>query len=216
MHYGGSGNRNLTPGDAIFHCHLYPHFAQGMWELWRVPTTSSNPELLTAIFPTHDIAGGTPNPAIVPVPGSPLPPMPTPRFAGYPFYIAGVPGHRPPQAPLDIDPDAYGTANSADTLMRHVIIGGERETGAEVFADATDGDSVRDRKKVFVEPADVFSPTSQTNLIAAQVENIDRYNVLQLAAKLTKAEIQQLPLDGTAAKRLRWISMPERQRAPPP
>ncbi|MEE4015909.1 hypothetical protein V1T76_27880 [Roseibium sp. FZY0029] len=32
----GSGNRNRTPGDAIFHCHLYPHFAQGMWELWRV------------------------------------------------------------------------------------------------------------------------------------------------------------------------------------
>jgi hypothetical protein len=33
--FGGSGNRNKTPGDAIFHCHFYPHFAQGMWELWR-------------------------------------------------------------------------------------------------------------------------------------------------------------------------------------
>ncbi|MBJ3777126.1 hypothetical protein [Acuticoccus mangrovi] len=32
----GSGNRNRTIGDSIFHCHLYPHFAQGMWELWRV------------------------------------------------------------------------------------------------------------------------------------------------------------------------------------
>ncbi|WP_411033065.1 hypothetical protein [Shinella sp. BYT-45] len=32
----GSGNRNRTVGDSIFHCHLYPHFAQGMWELWRV------------------------------------------------------------------------------------------------------------------------------------------------------------------------------------
>ncbi len=31
----GGGNRNLSPGDSIFHCHLYPHFAQGMWELWR-------------------------------------------------------------------------------------------------------------------------------------------------------------------------------------
>ena len=36
IYYGGSGNRNKTPGDSIFHCHLYPHFAQGMWELWRV------------------------------------------------------------------------------------------------------------------------------------------------------------------------------------
>ena len=32
----GSGNRNRTVGDSIFHCHLYPHFAQGMWALWRV------------------------------------------------------------------------------------------------------------------------------------------------------------------------------------
>ncbi len=32
----GSGNRNRTPGDSIFHCHFYPHFAQGMWEFWRV------------------------------------------------------------------------------------------------------------------------------------------------------------------------------------
>jgi hypothetical protein len=28
---GGAGNRNHTVGDAIFHCHFYPHFAQGMW-----------------------------------------------------------------------------------------------------------------------------------------------------------------------------------------
>src|SRR5262249_25574466 len=34
--YGGSGNRNKTVGDSIFHCHFYPHFAQGMWALWRV------------------------------------------------------------------------------------------------------------------------------------------------------------------------------------
>src|SRR3954468_8132395 len=34
--YEGSGNLNLTVGDSIFHCHFYPHFAQGMWSLWRV------------------------------------------------------------------------------------------------------------------------------------------------------------------------------------
>ena len=34
--YNGSGNRNKTVGDSIFHCHFYPHFAQGMWALWRV------------------------------------------------------------------------------------------------------------------------------------------------------------------------------------
>ncbi|HUU83555.1 MAG TPA: hypothetical protein VM243_08630, partial [Phycisphaerae bacterium] len=31
----GSGNRMKSSGDAIFHCHFYPHFAQGMWYHWR-------------------------------------------------------------------------------------------------------------------------------------------------------------------------------------
>jgi hypothetical protein len=31
INFGGSGNRNKTVGDAIYHCHFYPHFAQGMW-----------------------------------------------------------------------------------------------------------------------------------------------------------------------------------------
>ena len=35
MVYNGTGNRNMTVGDSIFHCHFYPHFAQGMWSLWR-------------------------------------------------------------------------------------------------------------------------------------------------------------------------------------
>ncbi|HEX9180679.1 MAG TPA: hypothetical protein VF859_09810, partial [Burkholderiales bacterium] len=33
---GGSGNRNKSAGDAIYHCHFYPHFAQGMWYMWRI------------------------------------------------------------------------------------------------------------------------------------------------------------------------------------
>ncbi|MHC4091751.1 MAG: hypothetical protein ACYSVY_16040, partial [Planctomycetota bacterium] len=39
INFGGSGNRNKTAGDAIFHCHFYPHFAQGMWEMWRIYDT---------------------------------------------------------------------------------------------------------------------------------------------------------------------------------
>jgi len=39
INFGGSGNRNKTAGDAIFHCHFYPHFAQGMWEMWRIHDT---------------------------------------------------------------------------------------------------------------------------------------------------------------------------------
>ncbi|MBC7910825.1 MAG: hypothetical protein H7Y30_10020, partial [Pyrinomonadaceae bacterium] len=35
MVYNGSGNRNKVVGDSIFHCHFYPHFASGMWSMWR-------------------------------------------------------------------------------------------------------------------------------------------------------------------------------------
>jgi hypothetical protein len=48
INFGGSGNRNKTAGDAIYHCHFYPHFAQGMWALWRVHDVFENGTILEA------------------------------------------------------------------------------------------------------------------------------------------------------------------------
>jgi hypothetical protein len=95
--YEGSGNVNKTVGDSIFHCHFYPHFAQGMWSLWRVHdvlelgteldekgrplhVTASDGSVTTLAraLPDGEIAVGTPIPAIVPLPGKALPPPPTP------------------------------------------------------------------------------------------------------------------------------------------
>lgn len=86
MTYFGSGNLNQTVGDSIFHCHFYPHFAQGMWSLWRVhdvfeegthldkdqrPETGWNRAL-----PDGEITHGTPIPALVPMPEIPMAPIP--------------------------------------------------------------------------------------------------------------------------------------------
>ena len=81
IQYGGSGNRNFGPGDSIFHCHLYPHFAQGMWALWRSHDVfeAGTPD---RNLPDAEIADGTPNPAVVPLPHAALPPMPTPGLQG--------------------------------------------------------------------------------------------------------------------------------------
>ena len=137
--FNGSGNRNQTPGDAIFHCHFYPHFAQGMWELWRNHDTfeagtpldaEGRPVAGSRAYPDAEILAGTPIPALVPIPTLPMAPMPSAvsivngqvKLAdatvnpGYPFFVPGVAGHRPPTPPLDIVDDGG--------LPRHVIDGG--------------------------------------------------------------------------------------------
>ncbi|HET9555392.1 MAG TPA: hypothetical protein VFP50_20675, partial [Anaeromyxobacteraceae bacterium] len=119
INFGGSGNRNKSAGDAIFHCHFYPHFAQGMWELWRnhdvmetgtplaVSQAANAPGVPGAVgfhttpwalqdgtpaaaevdaagnviararaLPDGEIVAGTPIPALVPLPGKPMAPMP--------------------------------------------------------------------------------------------------------------------------------------------
>lgn len=163
----GSGNRNRTVGDSIFHCHLYPHFAQGMWELWRthdvledgtrrLPDGQKTPGFSIDLRDAADVqmaragsvapdgsfvekAEGTPVPAIVPIPGRPLPLLPTYTAAtgedagkapmpGYPFFVAGLPGHRPPQPPLDMAKAADGTEMNGG-LGRHVVTGGARTFG---------------------------------------------------------------------------------------
>ncbi|HYC90764.1 MAG TPA: hypothetical protein VEO54_16220 [Thermoanaerobaculia bacterium] len=80
--YNGSGNVNKTVGDSIFHCHFYPHFAQGMWSLWRVhdaletgTTLNSDGTVRTGwnrALPDGEIASGTPTPALVPLPTIPM------------------------------------------------------------------------------------------------------------------------------------------------
>ena len=210
----GSGNRNRTIGDSIFHCHLYPHFAQGMWELWRVHDVledgtrklpdgqaheglsvdfaDKSPDFLRGKRPgsVDPVTGGwiaqargTPVPAIVPLPGEPLPLLPSyandPKWGdeagttvadgsapmpGYPFYIAGETGHRPPQAPLDIaramqgangllapvgDIDDRSLSDSTwltGALPRHTVLAGTRR--APSFAlPATDPASLSDEAR---------------------------------------------------------------------
>jgi hypothetical protein len=84
--YGGSGNRNKTVGDSIFHCHFYPHFAEGMWALWRVHDVFEQGTMLdehgipvpgvNRALPDGEIERGTPIPAIVPLPTLAMAPMP--------------------------------------------------------------------------------------------------------------------------------------------
>jgi len=123
--HGGSGNRNQVVGDSIFHCHFYPHFAEGMWELWRshdvfeagtVLDANGVPVAGARALPDGEIKAGTPTPALVPLPTLAMAPMPTASVPGYPFFSPAVAGHRPPHPPLDTIDDGG--------LSRHIITGG--------------------------------------------------------------------------------------------
>lgn len=133
-------NRNLSVGDAIYHCHMYPHFAQGMWYLWRNHDVLEDGsrrlpdgELGRGTDPLTGVTtGGAYSPAVIPIRGNALPPAPSygaNATPGYPFFVAGRAGHRPPQPPLDLAADSV----LGDTgLGRHVVLGGERTLGAGV------------------------------------------------------------------------------------
>ena len=100
MVYNGSGNRNKTVGDSIFHCHFYPHFAAGMWAMWRVHDTfEAGSELKNGIpikgtraLPDGEISAGSPMPALVPMPTLAMAPMPSPVFIDNGQIVFGTPG----------------------------------------------------------------------------------------------------------------------------
>lgn len=90
----GAGSRQKSPGDAIWHCHLYPHFDEGMWGLWRAHDVLQDG--------SRHYPDGTPIRALKPLPDRPLPPPPTPEKPGYPLYIPGTFGEKAPRPPLGI------------------------------------------------------------------------------------------------------------------
>ena len=224
----GSGNRNRTPGDSIFHCHLYPHFAQGMWALWRVhdtledgtrrlPDGQATPGFSTEIRPSEErsivragsvtaegafvpAAEGTPVPGIVPLPDHGLPVIPTyagetygagtpaeetataeTAFPGYPFYIAGQPGHRPPQAPLDI---VHEGGQPTGGIGRHVVTGGARTGEVEITA------------------AELADPARVRELELHLTQGVAKLLALgDMTAEFEALEILDIPHEGTALER---------------
>ena len=260
----GSGNRNRTPGDSIFHCHLYPHFAQGMWELWRVhdvledgtrklPDGQWQAELSLAEMDAatrakkrpgsvHQASGrwiepaagvdpsktGTPIPAIVPLPDQAWPLLPTypadpvqlnadgsvteddlgpvtpsseiATFAGYPFYINGKPGHRPPQAPMDIARELDGN-NVTDEyldggLPRHVVADATtRSFPFEAPALPPFDSPVASLVDAESNPISLEREAKQTQILAKALALGD------MTMKLEDATLELLPYDGTAIER---------------
>lgn len=262
----GSGNRNRTAGDSIFHCHLYPHFAQGMWELWRVhdvledgsrklpdgqweaalSLAEMSPEIRSKkrpgsvhqrsgrrIVPATGLTGkniGTPIPAVVPLPGQAWPLLPTympidaeltddalvdaepiseiTAFPGYPFYIAGDPGHRPPQAPMDIarelDINENVTTEFLDGgLPRHIVTDNAvRELPFKLPDDVATRLAVELPSATTLADALTDADPNQRNREALQSQIVATALALgDMSMKFTSAELKLLEYDGEPIER---------------
>ncbi len=88
----GAGSLQRAKGDAIIHCHLYPHFGEGMWGIQRIFDTLQDG---SQCYPN-----GVPIAALQPLPTQPLPPEPSAEKPGFPNFIPGIVGCKAPRPPL--------------------------------------------------------------------------------------------------------------------
>lgn len=90
----GAGSLNGVIGDVIFHCHLYPHFMDGMWTLWRIYDRLQDG--------TGKLPDGTPIQPLLPLKDRERPPEKDKWHPGYPNFIEGRFGESPLQPPLGV------------------------------------------------------------------------------------------------------------------
>ena len=103
----GAGSLNGMIGDAIFHCHLYPHFHEGMWTLWRIYDRLEDG--------TGHLPDGTVIPPLLPLKDRKAPPKKDKKHPGYPNFINGTFGEAPLQPPLGIlDADGENKIDPTD------------------------------------------------------------------------------------------------------
>jgi manganese oxidase len=117
----GAGNRQQVAGDVIWHCHLYPHFHEGMWGIFRTFETRQDgedgpaPESSDPVYAGRRIGrypDGTRIERLLPLPDVPAPPQPTAQQPGYPLYIPGQVRQKSPRPPW---PDRELTPTSEPT-----------------------------------------------------------------------------------------------------
>ncbi len=101
----GAGSLAGSIGDNIWHCHLYPHFHEGMWSLWRIfdrletgkDTIVDGCKVIPPLYPD-----GTYVKALNPLPDRKKPPKKDLSHPGFYNFVNGKFRERPKQPPLGI------------------------------------------------------------------------------------------------------------------
>ncbi|BBF43674.1 multicopper oxidase [Lachnospiraceae bacterium KM106-2] len=111
----GAGSLQHAYGDVIFHCHLYPHFDEGMWGIQRIHNVLEDG---TRCYPD-----GTPITRLIPLPDIAPPPLPTPEKPGFPLFIPGKFGNIAPTPPIGFDRDFPITELEENALAPNAVEG---------------------------------------------------------------------------------------------
>jgi hypothetical protein len=210
--YNGGGNRNQTLGDSIFHCHFYPHFAAGMWSLWRVhdvfeggtPLSNGVPVSGGRALPDGEIASGAPIPAIVP--------LPTKAMAPIPAKVQIVPV-MDPKVPSQLDGYAAQVTNQCDR-MDGKNIGTCTNPGFPFFVPGVAGHRAPAPPLDFA-PALTASGTPITkngqqvyldgglarHVILSGTESIERHNQWDFTKEDQTLTAVEVPEDGTSVEK---------------
>ena len=208
MVFGGSGNLNKTVGDQIFHCHFYPHFAQGMWAMWRVHDVLESGTVMapdgtvapqSRAYPDGEILQGTPIPGLVPISNKAMAPIPARVHIengqivfgddtvspGFPFYIPGVAGQRVPHPPLDF---ARGDVTTIDNVeLKDTLLNGGLPRNVIIDGDVVfTNESIYDWSKITEHLKVIELPESGTY-----------YEKLAMAAHATRNHFNPNPRGGT-------------------
>lgn len=158
----GAGSLNRTIGDVIFHCHLYPHFHEGMWTLWRIYDRLEDG--------TGTLPDGTAIPPLMPLKDRIRPPKKDELHPGYPNFIKGEYGEPPLQPPLGVlNPD--GSIKREPTELEQANFVPDFEPGA-LYCDTCPCHTDKCMKKEYDAPenCDVQTECDMTEASGASEE----------------------------------------------
>ncbi|WP_249038756.1 multicopper oxidase domain-containing protein [Haloterrigena salifodinae] len=135
----GAGGAHRSAGDFLLHCHLFPHYAEGMWGSMRVYDKEQDDlQLLENNAPPLDEDDETP---------------------GFPDFIPGEQGEIPPQPPYDFirDPTPEEAAALGDIIPGAPYTDPcDPEVGTEEFGGPASGEDAPVREyDIFAVPSEL-------------------------------------------------------------
>lgn len=160
----GAGSLQKAYGDVIYHCHLYPHFDEGMWGIQRIHDVLEDG---SRCYPD-----GTPITPLMPLPDRELPPKPTREKPGFPLFIPGTVGERAPVPPIGWSRDFPITCLEENALVENPQLGALFVNPVEKGAKLRRYDIVAIQLPIQYNEADWHDPEGRIYVLAEDEEAV--------------------------------------------